>query len=75
MAAGPARVHDRLRGNLGSHHAAIQALKNAGEAGFVLSANTQVNRLTADHLVETARDLRSLGVQAWQVPHHVAMPS
>jgi radical SAM protein with 4Fe4S-binding SPASM domain len=64
---GPARVHDKLRGNLGSHHAAVQALKNAHEAGFVLSANTQINRLTADHLVETARELRRHGVQAWQV--------
>lgn len=64
---GPARVHDKLRGNLGSHYAAIQALKNAGAAGFVLSANTQVNRLTAPHLVETARELRSHGVETWQV--------
>ena len=63
---GPAPIHDRIRGNLGSHHAAIQALKNGGAVGMVLSANTQVNRLTADHLVETERTLRSLGVQAWQ---------
>jgi radical SAM protein with 4Fe4S-binding SPASM domain len=63
---GPARIHDRIRGNLGSHQAAIQALKNAGAVGMVLAANTQVNRLTADHLVETARQLRLLGVQAWQ---------
>jgi radical SAM protein with 4Fe4S-binding SPASM domain len=63
---GPAKIHDRIRGNLGSHAAAIQALKNAGAVGMVLSANTQVNRLTANHLVETARQLRSLGVQAWQ---------
>ena len=64
---GPARVHDKLRGNLGSHHAAMKALENAGAAGFALSANTQINRLTADHLVETARELQKRGVQAWQV--------
>jgi radical SAM protein with 4Fe4S-binding SPASM domain len=63
---GPATVHDRIRGNLGSHRAAIQALDNGRAVGMVLSANTQVNRLTADHLVETARKLRSHGVQAWQ---------
>jgi len=63
---GPARIHDRLRGNLGSHQAAVQALKNGAGVGMVLSANTQVNRLTADHLVETARLLRGLGVEAWQ---------
>ena len=64
---GPARVHDRLRGNLGSHVAAVQALRNARAAGLIVSANTQVNRLTADHLTETARELRGLGVEAWQV--------
>jgi radical SAM protein with 4Fe4S-binding SPASM domain len=63
---GPSRIHDRIRGNLGSHRAAVQALENARAVGMVLSANTQVNRLTADHLVETARQLRALGVQAWQ---------
>lgn len=63
---GPARIHDKLRGNLGSHRAAIGALEHGGAVGMVLSANTQVNRLTADHLVETARKLRALGVQAWQ---------
>ena len=64
---GPARVHDRLRGNLGSHAAGMQALKNARDAGMVISANTQVNRLSVDHLEETARELRAVGVQAWQV--------
>src|SRR5262249_30752858 len=64
---GPARVHDKLRGNLGSHHAAIQALKNAAAVGFTLGANTQINRLNWNMLAETARELRALGVQAWQV--------
>ena len=64
---GPARAHDRLRGNLGSHAAATQALRNAREAGLVLSANTQVNRLTFAHLKETAAELQALGIQAWQV--------
>ena len=38
---GPARVHDRLRGNLGSHAAAVQSLDNAREVGMALSANSQ----------------------------------
>jgi radical SAM protein with 4Fe4S-binding SPASM domain len=63
---GPSRIHDRIRGNLGSHMAAMQALRNGGAVGMALAANTQVNRLTADHLVETARQLRAVGVQAWQ---------
>jgi radical SAM protein with 4Fe4S-binding SPASM domain len=64
---GPARVHDRLRGNLGSHAAAIRALRNAREAGLILSANTQINRLTFDTLRDTALELQSLGIQTWQV--------
>jgi radical SAM protein with 4Fe4S-binding SPASM domain len=64
---GPARVHDKIRGNLGSHAAAIRALKNAREAGLTLSANSQVNKLTMDLLREMAAELRALGIQAWQV--------
>jgi radical SAM protein with 4Fe4S-binding SPASM domain len=64
---GPARIHDKIRGNLGSHAAAIRALKNAREAGLVLSANSQINKLTMDHLPAMAAELRALGVQAWQV--------
>jgi len=64
---GPARVHDKLRGNLGSHMAAMQALDNAGEVGLVLGANTQVNRLNWDMLREVAKTLRDRAVEAWQV--------
>jgi radical SAM protein with 4Fe4S-binding SPASM domain len=64
---GPARVHDKLRGNLGSYMAAVQALDNAGEVGLVLGANTQVNRLNWDMLREVAKTLRDRAVQAWQV--------
>src|SRR6185369_6710413 len=56
---GPARVHDRLRGNLGSHAAAVQSLDNAREVGMSLSANSQVNRLNWTMLRETAQTLRS----------------
>lgn len=64
---GPAIAHDRIRGNLGSHMAAMRALRNAGEAGLTLSANTQVNRLTMHRLRETAEALQAVGVQGWQV--------
>lgn len=64
---GPSKVHDRLRGNLGSHHAAITALDNAVAEGLVVSANTQINRLNYDKLRETAAELRKHHVQAWQV--------
>ena len=64
---GPALVHDKLRGNLGSHRAAIQALENGREVGLILSANSQINRLNAHLLKETAAELQARGVQAWQV--------
>lgn len=64
---GPASVHDRLRGNLGSHAAAMAALRNARKAGLVLSANTQVNHLNWDKLLPFSRELRRAGIQAWQV--------
>jgi radical SAM protein with 4Fe4S-binding SPASM domain len=70
---GPARVHDRLRGNLGSHHAAIRALDAAREAGLIVSANTQVNRLNQNLLRETCAELRARGVQSWQVQLTVPM--
>ncbi|MBL8744568.1 MAG: radical SAM protein, partial [Myxococcales bacterium] len=42
---GLARTHDKLRGNLGSHQAAMRALRNARDAGLVISTNTQINKL------------------------------
>jgi radical SAM protein with 4Fe4S-binding SPASM domain len=70
---GPARIHDRLRGNLGSHAAAMRALDHGGEVGLILSANTQINTLNFEHLPETCADLRARGIQAWQVQFTVAM--
>jgi radical SAM protein with 4Fe4S-binding SPASM domain len=70
---GPARVHDRLRGNLGSHRAAIGALDAARDAGLVVSANTQVNRLNQGLLRETCAELRAHGIQTWQVQLTVPM--
>lgn len=64
---GPAKVHDRLRGNLGSHAAARKALRYARRAGMITSANTQINMLTHDKLWETARELQQEGIQSWQV--------
>ncbi len=64
---GPALVHDKLRGNLGSHAAAMQALRNARAAGLVISANTQVNRLNWDKLLPFSRELRKMGIETWQV--------
>jgi radical SAM protein with 4Fe4S-binding SPASM domain len=70
---GPSRVHDRLRGNLGSHRAAIAALDAAREAGMIVTANTQINRLNQELLRETCAELRKHGIQSWQVQLTVPM--
>ena len=70
---GPARVHDRLRGNLGSHLAALRALDAGREAGLALGVNTQVNPLNCDLLPEVAATIRARGVRAWQVQITVPM--
>lgn len=70
---GPARVHDKLRGNLGSHRAAISALDAGREAGLALASNTQINALNWDMLPEIARELRAHGVEAWQTQITVPM--
>ncbi len=64
---GLARTHDKLRGNLGSHQAAIRALRNAREAGLVLSTNTQINKLNIGELEALAESFQNEGVEVWQV--------
>lgn len=70
---GTALVHDKLRGNLGSYRAAMTALAVAAEAGLIIAANTQVNRLNHLLLWETYRPLREIGIQSWQVQLTVPM--
>jgi radical SAM protein with 4Fe4S-binding SPASM domain len=64
---GPAPVHDLQRGNAGSHEAALRALDAARDAGLVISANSQVNRLNYHLLRETLSPLRARGIESWQV--------
>jgi radical SAM protein with 4Fe4S-binding SPASM domain len=64
---GMARAHDRLRGNLGSWAAAMRSLDNARDAGLVITANTQVNKLNMADLRPLGEELRRRGVQVWQV--------
>jgi radical SAM protein with 4Fe4S-binding SPASM domain len=70
---GPAPVHDLLRGNAGSHAAALRALDAGREAGLVISANTQANRLSYRLLRETVGELRAHGIESWQVALTVPM--
>jgi radical SAM protein with 4Fe4S-binding SPASM domain len=70
---GLAEVHDVLRGNRGSYAAAMRALEAGAAAGLVITANTQVNRLSRHHLPELAEELRKRGAAAWQVQITVPM--
>jgi radical SAM protein with 4Fe4S-binding SPASM domain len=70
---GPAPVHDLLRGNAGSHEAALRALAAGREAGLVISSNMQVNSLNYRMLRQTLAELRPLGIESWQVALTVAM--
>jgi radical SAM protein with 4Fe4S-binding SPASM domain len=63
---GPAHVHDALRASPGSHEAALRAIDNAVEAGFVVTSNSQINRLNLPHLRETVTELRSHGIVVWR---------
>lgn len=70
---GPARIHDRLRGNLGSHHAALKALDAGRESGLALGSNMQINALNWDTLEECAEVLKARGVESWQLQITVPM--
>src|SRR5262249_4281817 len=56
------------RGNAGSYAAALRALDNARAVGMVITANTQINRLTYRRLRETVAPLLARGIEAWQGP-------
>jgi radical SAM protein with 4Fe4S-binding SPASM domain len=70
---GPPRIHDKLRGNLGSYAAAMRALEVSREAGMVVTSNAQINRLNYQHLWELVEGLWKKGVIAWQVAITVPM--
>jgi radical SAM protein with 4Fe4S-binding SPASM domain len=70
---GTEATHDRLRAKVGSHAAALRSIRAARAAGLVVSANSQVNRLTAGVLEETARLLHDAGVQVWRCQLTVPM--
>jgi radical SAM protein with 4Fe4S-binding SPASM domain len=70
---GLGETHDTLRGNTGSFDAALRALNHARDAGLVITANTQINRLNLGELEKLSRLLRDEGVSVWQVQLTVPM--
>jgi radical SAM protein with 4Fe4S-binding SPASM domain len=63
---GPQDVHDVLRANVGSHAAALRGVDHAVAAGFLVTSNSQINRLNKDRLHETAAMMQAHGVRVWR---------
>jgi radical SAM protein with 4Fe4S-binding SPASM domain len=66
-------THDALRGRAGSWRAAMQSLRHLRDAGLRITANTQINRLSAPELVLLYEDLVSAGCKGWQIGLTVPM--
>lgn len=66
-------THDRLRGVIGSHAAALQAMRNLREAGMRVATNTQINRLSMPQLPEILETIAALGAHSWQLQMTVPM--
>jgi radical SAM protein with 4Fe4S-binding SPASM domain len=64
---GTRTTHDQLRGKQGSWDAAFQSFQHLRNAGLRLSANTQINRLSAPELPLIYADILAAGCSAWQI--------
>lgn len=60
-------THDRIRGRTGSFDAALRTIGHLRNAGLLVGANTQINRLSAPELPQVYEQLRESGVGSWQV--------
>lgn len=60
-------THDLMRAARGSFQSATAAMGFMREAGIVVSANTNVNRLNMGDLEDLFEHLRAQGIHAWQV--------
>lgn len=66
-------THDRLRGVSGSYAAALAALTHLRAAGVSVSANTQINRLSAPEMPDLLETIIAHGVHSWQIQITVPM--
>jgi radical SAM protein with 4Fe4S-binding SPASM domain len=60
-------THDRMRAFPGSFALATEALAHCREAGMVIAANTNVNRLNRGDLESLYEHLRAQGIRSWQL--------
>lgn len=70
---GDEAVHDALRGVRGSFKSAVAAMQNLRAAGVPVSANSQINRLSAPVLPAIVDTLIAEDVYAWQIALTVPM--
>jgi radical SAM protein with 4Fe4S-binding SPASM domain len=66
-------THDRLRGVVGSHRSAREAMRNLRAVGVPISVNTQLNRLSMPELDEVLEIAIGEGAHSWQMMLTVAM--
>lgn len=59
--------HDYIRGKKGSFHRAIQALKNAREAGLTCVSQTVLTKENENEIIDIFRFARSMGIQRCRV--------
>ena len=70
---GMARAHDEQRGLLGSFTAAVRSMRVLRAAGVEVTANSQLNRLSAPDLPAMLDLFVELGITGWQVALTVPM--
>jgi radical SAM protein with 4Fe4S-binding SPASM domain len=66
-------THDLQRGVKGSYASAIESMKNLHDADVLISANTQINKLSMHELPDVLETLIANGVHSWQIQLTVAM--
>jgi radical SAM protein with 4Fe4S-binding SPASM domain len=69
---GASTTHDALRGLVGSHAAALQAMENLASVGVQVSANTQIGRRNRRELAAVFDDIAAHGAHSWQLQLTVA---
>jgi radical SAM protein with 4Fe4S-binding SPASM domain len=70
---GTAQTHDALRGLVGSHHNAVQAMENLRRAGVPVGCNTQINRKNYRELEQVLDTIAAREAYGWQVQLMVPM--
>ncbi len=66
-------THDLQRGVTGSFAAALAAIENLRAADVLVSANTQINKLSLPELDDVLELIIARGVHSWQIQLTVAM--